>query len=37
MERTILDRELRLGLYNIQFEDFERAIVKYGHTGRLTD
>ena len=36
-ERTIIDRELRLGLYSIRYEDFERAIVKYGYTGRLTD
>ena len=37
LERTIVDRELRLGLHSLKYEDFERSIVKYGYTGRLTD
>ena len=37
LERSVLDRELQLGLHRVRFEEFERAIMRYGYTGRLTD
>ena len=37
MERSVLDRELNLGLSKVYFETFEAAVKRYGYTGKLND
>lgn len=36
-ERKIIDRELKMHLYTVRYDTFERAVKRYGYTGRLTD
>ena len=37
LERTLIDRELQLGLSACNFDTFERCIKRFGYTGRVTD
>ena len=36
-ERKITDREAKMRLHTVRYETFERAMKRYGYTGRITD
>lgn len=37
LERTIVDRELRLNMHTIKYEEYERVVKRYGYIGRITE
>jgi hypothetical protein len=37
IERIVVEREMELKLCMVKYEVYERAIKRYGWTGRLTD
>ena len=37
VEHKIVDREKKLNLYSVRFENFERAVMRFGFVGRLSD
>eukprot|EP00347_Sterkiella_histriomuscorum_P014188 403361829 len=37
LERTIVDRDMSLGLYNLRYDHFERTIKRFGYKGKLEE